>query len=559
MESESLGSEEEHELHTDLKRSMNNAIDLNPNDFDPSMLSQMDDEEVCCPADGFAERCCSHCWFFTTCLACYVYSSLLRLTVIMDTIVTVLMFIGDLTTGHHGSFVEREITHYDFSKSTIFVLVLSLVRNSLLFACFAYKYQTYYSTFITSTILTAFSVAFLSVKLVFCVPETIALPITLYSLTMSLTVYFLYHCVRRRRIRAPPRRVGFRQDYEKLTDTDAQDDLEQITIVRDESTCGPRADRADSVPEGTPPLSLAEPGSQFATFEDMTVHYKYTGIEGKINDSKKPVVVFLHGFGGSVFSWNKIWPMLKKTGAEIMAFDRPGFGLTSRPVAGEWEHNPYTQQYSLMLLFKLMDHLGIQKASFVGHGSGGALATLAAAMRPKRVQSLILVSPAIYTSGFPTFLQSLFRTRLGKNIVTNLVRTEMGELVLRRSYHNKKRLTEDVLRTYKKLLKVRNWDEALVEMARVKPTVKVETKLSLVECPIGIIHGVNDNHVSFRESKRLLAVFERHGQHGELARIENCGHVPHEEVPEQFVAILTQFLKSFSTSLNFVDIAESGD
>ena len=97
----------------------------------------------------------------------------------------------------------------------------------------------------------------------------------------------------------------------------------------------------------------------------------------------------------------------------VVAFDRPGFGLTSRPILGDWVENPYTTEYSVSLCFRLMDHLGIRSAIVVGHSSGAAVAVQASLAVPDRVAALVLVSPTIYTEGFPQLVRSLFRTRLG--------------------------------------------------------------------------------------------------------------------------------------------------
>ncbi|KAL8520475.1 hypothetical protein ACS0TY_011117 [Phlomoides rotata] len=43
-------------------------------------------------------------------------------------------------------------------------------------------------------------------------------------------------------------------------------------------------------------------------------------------------IILVHGFGGGVFSWRKVMGTLaRKTGCAVSAFDRPGWGLTSRP------------------------------------------------------------------------------------------------------------------------------------------------------------------------------------------------------------------------------------
>ena len=54
-------------------------------------------------------------------------------------------------------------------------------------------------------------------------------------------------------------------------------------------------------------------------------------------------IVLVHGFGGGVFSWMGV--LARQIGCTVAAFDRPGWGLTSRPRQKDWEekelHNPY--------------------------------------------------------------------------------------------------------------------------------------------------------------------------------------------------------------------------
>jgi pimeloyl-ACP methyl ester carboxylesterase len=51
---------------------------------------------------------------------------------------------------------------------------------------------------------------------------------------------------------------------------------------------------------------------------------------GNSNSNSNPAIVLLHGFGGSVFSWKRSWRGLTDISHTVLAFDRPGFGLTTR-------------------------------------------------------------------------------------------------------------------------------------------------------------------------------------------------------------------------------------
>ena len=60
-------------------------------------------------------------------------------------------------------------------------------------------------------------------------------------------------------------------------------------------------------------------------------------------------VVLVHGFGGGVFSWRHVMgPLARQMGCTVVAFDRPGWGLTSRPRRKDCEEkqlpNPYEME-----------------------------------------------------------------------------------------------------------------------------------------------------------------------------------------------------------------------
>lgn len=59
-------------------------------------------------------------------------------------------------------------------------------------------------------------------------------------------------------------------------------------------------------------------------------------------------IVLVHGFGGGVFSWRKVISVLAgQLGCPVAAFDRPGWGLTSRPRKKDWEENELPNPYKI--------------------------------------------------------------------------------------------------------------------------------------------------------------------------------------------------------------------
>lgn len=78
-----------------------------------------------------------------------------------------------------------------------------------------------------------------------------------------------------------------------------------------------------------PPQALADADSQFIEINGLSVHVKTRG-------QGQPVFVLLHGFGASLYSWHSVMEPLSQLGT-VIAFDRPAFGLSERPLA--WKGN----------------------------------------------------------------------------------------------------------------------------------------------------------------------------------------------------------------------------
>ena len=208
-----------------------------------------------------------------------------------------------------------------------------------------------------------------------------------------------------------------------------------------------------------PPEDLADPDSRFVEVNGLRVHYKMQGLGD-------PAFVLLHGFAASVFSWREVMTPLADIGT-VVAFDRPAFGLTQRPMPGEWSaENPYSPQAQVALTVGLMDRLGVRRAILVGNSAGGTIAMLTALQHPQRVQALILVSPAVYAGGSaPSWTRFLFRLPQVERVGVLIARgfAGLGQQLGNAAWHDPSKLTPQIWEGYRKPLQVDNWDRALWE------------------------------------------------------------------------------------------------
>ena len=287
-----------------------------------------------------------------------------------------------------------------------------------------------------------------------------------------------------------------------------------------------------------PVESLADADSRFIEVDGVQVHYKHYG-------SGEPTVILLHGFGASTFSWREVYALLSAYGT-VIAYDRPGFGLTERPVKEDWEgHNPYASDAQVDLLLGLMDALEIQQAVLVGNSAGGRVALQTALDHPERVRSLGLVDAAVYDGGRPGWLAWLMRwpqvNRLGPVLMRGIRRWGMD--VLQTAWHDPARVTPEVIAGYRRPLHAENWDRALWELTKAAAYENLSGRLEELDMPVLVMTGDDDRIIPTEDSLRLAEEIPG----AELVVFAACGHVPQEECPQEFVEAMGYLLGGLGT------------
>jgi pimeloyl-ACP methyl ester carboxylesterase len=287
-----------------------------------------------------------------------------------------------------------------------------------------------------------------------------------------------------------------------------------------------------------PVESLADPDSKFVEVKGLKVHYKEMGMGD-------PPILLLHGFGASSFSWREVMQPLAKSG-RVVAYDRPAFGLTSRPLPGDWEgESPYSLTFQTDLVPALMDKFGIQKAILVGNSAGGTVSLAAALKYPERVRGLVLVDAAIYTSGSRGNLQWLYQVpqvnRLGPLFVRSLA-GEQGSQIITQAWHDPSKITPEIEAGYRKPLLADNWDKALWEFTRASRSSGLEARLKELQVPVLVVTGDDDRIVPTAQSLRLATEIPN----ARLVVFSACGHVPQEECPQNFLEAINGFLTSLA-------------
>ena len=280
------------------------------------------------------------------------------------------------------------------------------------------------------------------------------------------------------------------------------------------------------------PTALADPDSRFIEVEQVHVHYKEAG-------KGPPSFVLLHGFGASVFTWREVMGPFSELGRTV-AYDRPAFGLTQRPL--QWPRaNPYGDAAQSAIAIALLDALQIDRAVWVANSAGARVAVDVALRHPDRVSALVLVDPAIDAG--PRWLRPLLHTPQFQHLGPRLVRTiaDRGDDGIRMAWHDPSRITPDVFAGYRVPLRANDWDKALWQFTVADRDPGVAERVpQLVGTPTLVITGADDRIVPTQRTIDLASRVP--GSH--LVVLPDCGHVPQEECPVPFMDAVHEFLQT---------------
>jgi len=262
-------------------------------------------------------------------------------------------------------------------------------------------------------------------------------------------------------------------------------------------------------------------------------------------------VVLMHGknFGG--YYWRDVAQALAAAGYRVIVPDQVGWGKSSKPDI----------RYSFQLLAAntahLLDSLGIQKVTLVGHSTGGMLAVRFALMYPERVTQLVLEDPIgleDYRVNIPPQTdETLYQAELAN--------TDAAKISAFYAHYFANPQPE----IYEPLAEVQirvtlsgeypRWAKASALAYQLIYQQPVRYEYRLLQPPTLLIVGEKDHTVPLAsyasaEARAKMGDFVELGRaavkeipHGTLVVVPDCGHIPHIEKPRDFQQALMGFLR----------------
>jgi pimeloyl-ACP methyl ester carboxylesterase len=286
-------------------------------------------------------------------------------------------------------------------------------------------------------------------------------------------------------------------------------------------------------------------GGSFVKLPDGITHYELSNAsplpEGApFGDDKgsgvRDTVVLVHGFSVPYFIFDPTFNFLTQSGFRTLRYDLFGRGFSDRP------RTRYNIGLFVRQLLDLLDALRFTRpVNLIGLSMGGPITATFTSRHPERVKSLTLIDPAGVR---PISLSPTLKAMKLPGIAEAVFGLVGSESLLKSAVKDffDPELVGMFLDKYKIQMQYKGFKRAILSSIRnnmLSSFMESYKSVGKMDKPVSIFWGRDDTTVPFEHSHDLRAAIPR----AEFHVIEECGHIPHYEKPDEFNPILLGFLR----------------
>ncbi len=260
-----------------------------------------------------------------------------------------------------------------------------------------------------------------------------------------------------------------------------------------------------------------------------------------VDTGEGSAILFIHGLLGSHENWTHLVDRLD-TDHRVVIPDLFGHGASAKPVGD------YSLGAHAAILRDLIDRLGIDRVTLVGHSLGGGIAMQFCYLFPERVEALVLVS----TGGLGRTVSPLLRsaTLPGAELVLPVIASswvrERVESVGRAVRGLGWRPSADASAAWKGFTSLSDAESRRAFLATTRGVIDPggQTVNALGHLAAGehirtlVIWGTRDRMIPVGHAERAHEIFPG----AKVVLFEGAGHFPHLEQPDRFASVLESFL-----------------
>ncbi len=280
--------------------------------------------------------------------------------------------------------------------------------------------------------------------------------------------------------------------------------------------------------------------------------YSYLRTIRNYHNKEHPPIIFIHGFGASIEHWRNNIPAIAQNHT-VYALDLLGFGA-SRKADVEYSAALWTEQvHDFWQTF-----IGTP-VILVGNSIGSLVCLNATATYPEMVKGLVMLSlpdVSVREDMLPPLVRPLVTTIenlvASPLLIKNILKIVRRPNFIRRwagvAYPNKEAVTDELVEILSSPAYDEGSEQTLVCLSRsvrkASFAKSVRDLLPNVTIPMLLIWGLQDKMIPPKQARAIAEL----NPLLKLIELENAGHCPHDEYPDQFNSLLLDWLVSLRLS-----------
>lgn len=261
----------------------------------------------------------------------------------------------------------------------------------------------------------------------------------------------------------------------------------------------------------------------------VRLHYKD---EGKADG---PVLVLVHGFGDSHFSWEG-WVARLGDRYRIITVDLPGHGLTRAPAGYAATADGYAE-----LIDALAARLALPKFAIAGNSMGGGVAWQTAVRYPDRLDALILADAAGWPSETlkkPPLAFKLLKYSWGRAFLRSIDNKPLIRSGLRGEVGDPAVITDAFIDRWAELQRAPGHRAILMSIQPGKHSQATKEILATIKVPTLVLWGETDPLIEVASAHKFAEAIPG----AQLILYPKVGHLPQVEIPRRSADDVAAFL-----------------
>jgi pimeloyl-ACP methyl ester carboxylesterase len=274
--------------------------------------------------------------------------------------------------------------------------------------------------------------------------------------------------------------------------------------------------------------ALETEGGYYRFSSNDRIHCRVTG-------SGRRHILFLHGFAASLHTWDELVPFFQANEYTLHLMDLKGHGHSVEQCRGD-----YSFLHNAHIVNAYIRSLGVDEVNLVGHSFGGVVG-MSAALECPRISRLVLIDTPGFPQKIPRNMRILRIPFIGPLFMALLSPRLVARKGLESVFYRHERITEQHIERYaagyRGLAAARGLAETIRQM--IPDNVEQITgRYADLAIPVLILWGEHDRVVKPWQGRKL----RREIAGSRLVTIADCGHNPHEELPEKTFGLIRAFL-----------------